>query len=65
LSGEQSDVRLAAADDVVGLLWLGDKADGGGFDLRAMPDFFGEWDLLAGFHFDFRVRHDAAGAAIH
>ena len=64
LAGEQHDVGLIVADDLVGLRRRGDHADRGGGDIRLATNSLGERRLIAWPDGDIRLLNIAARRAI-
>ena len=63
-AGEEDEIGLAVGDDCVGLLRIGDHADGGGGDGGFGADARGEGNLVAGADGDFCVGNEAAGGDV-
>ena len=63
-AGEQDDVGLAGADDLVGLGGVGDHADGAGGEAGFAADAVGEGDLVAGADGDLLAGVVAAGGDV-
>ena len=64
-AGEEGQVGFAAGDDFVGLMRIGDYADGSGEDCGLFTNRGGEGDLEARRDRDFRVGDQSAAGAIH
>ncbi len=61
-SSEQYDLSLAALNDLLGLMGIGDHANGAGGDGALLPDALGERNLVAGADCNFSsVRKAARG----
>ena len=65
LTGEQDEVGLTGANDLVGLGWFGDHSDGGGGDLGLAVDGVGVMDLVAGADGDLLRGVIAAGRDVY
>jgi hypothetical protein len=63
-AGDDDEVGLAGADDVRGLGWVGDHADGAGEDAGLCADSFGKRRLIAGAERDGRAEDIAARGAV-
>jgi hypothetical protein len=63
-AGEEDDVGLAGADDLVGLGGLCDEADSAGAEAGFAADAIGEGDLVAGAEGDLLAEIVAAGGDV-
>ena len=57
---DRHHVRLAGGDDELGLLRLGDQADGDDRNAHRLADLLGELDLVAGSQKDILLRRQTA-----
>src|SRR3990172_4720905 len=59
-TGERDEVRLAARNDLFGLLRIADESDRTGGDARFLPDALGVRNLITRADRNFGIEHDAA-----
>ena len=62
--GQQDEIGLTVTNELVGLGWVGNKANGASIDVGLVADSFGEGDLKAGADRDLGVQDHASGGNV-